>query len=109
MTGGAGSDVFVFAGGDSAAGGVKSDHIADFAQAEADRIDLSAIDAIAGGVDDPFSFVGAAAFSGVAGELRAVKGVARTVISGDTNGDKVADFAIIVDKALDLAAGDFVL
>ena len=57
-----------------------------------DRIDLAKIDANAAtaGVDDPFVFIGAAAFGNVAGQLR----VAGGLIQGDVDGDGVADFQI---------------
>ncbi len=54
--------------------------------------------------DQAFHFVGAAAFSGHAGELRFEGGV----VSGDVNGDGHADFEIGVNVAT-LSAADFVL
>ena len=57
--------------------------------------DMSVIDANTGlAGDQAFAFIGAAAFSGVAGQLRAQVGGGATVVSGDLNGDSAADFAI---------------
>jgi hypothetical protein len=71
-----------------------------------DRIDLAKIDAIAAtaGVDDAFTLIGAAAFSGVAGQLR----VAGGLIQADTNGDSVADLQIAFTGTAPTAP-DFIL
>jgi Ca2+-binding RTX toxin-like protein len=74
------------------------DVIADFHFGN-DRIDLSLIDAdIAAGGDQAFLFVGSAAFSGKAGELRAAfdSGMSLWAIQGDINGDGVTDFQLYV-------------
>jgi hypothetical protein len=84
---------------------IAPDKIADFSSVEMDKIDLSAIDAntaIAG--NQAFSYIGAAAFSGAAGELHFAGGF----VEGDINGDTIADFKISVGVPA-LAAGDFVL
>ena len=81
-----------------------------------DRIDLSTIDAQAGSAsNDAFVFVGQAAFSGGLGELRfqlvdaAGTTDDRTIIQADVNGDRVADFEIvIVGQATTMQAGDFI-
>jgi serralysin len=96
MTGGGGADTFVFVIGDSSAASGQHDRITDFVSG-ADHIDLSGIDAISGtGGVDAFHFIANAIFSGVAGELdyfyNSTLGV--TVLQGDTNGDRAADFAI---------------
>ena len=63
------------------------------------------IDAVAGASGNHvFSFIGAAAFSGVAGELRFTGGI----VSGDLNGDGNAGFEIGVAVPA-LNATDFVL
>jgi Ca2+-binding RTX toxin-like protein len=104
LEGGRGADLFVF--GEVDAG---RDAIADFDAAEGDRIDLSAIDAVAETVDeDAFQFVGTAAFSGTAGELRLAAANGGWEVSGDCDGDGVADFTILVASSQPLA-GDFVL
>src|SRR5262249_17853031 len=71
LTGSTGADRFVFNQGDIPGVTFNStDQITDFSQASGDKIDVSGIDAITGGTDDAFTFIGNAAFSGVAGELR---------------------------------------
>jgi serralysin len=110
LTGGAGADRFVFNPGDIAGTTWNStDQISDFSQAAGDKIDLSGIDAIAGGTNDAFTFVGTAAFSGVAGELRYVNNGTYSTIYGDTNGDGAADFAIALNTGVNLVQGDFLL
>jgi len=80
------------------------------AGAEGDRIDLSEIDAIAGTTaNDAFTFIGTAAFS-AAGQLRYQASGAVTLIEGDVNGDRTADFRIQVNIAnYSFSAFDFVL
>lgn len=76
-----------------------------------DRIDLGAIDAVAGTAgNDAFSFIGSASFSGAAGELRLVlAGVGQWRVEGDVDGDGIADLVIAVAGVAPLDAGDFVL
>jgi hypothetical protein len=84
------------------------DQILDFATG--DSIDLSRIDAITGGTDDPFHFVGAAAFSHSAGELRAFQqSPGHWQVEGDVDGDGNADLVIAVATDHALSAADFVL
>ncbi|SEI86362.1 hypothetical protein SAMN05428950_101413 [Sphingomonas sp. OV641] len=101
LTGGAGNDVFVFADvNDSGATFGTADRIVDFTAG--DQIDLSGIDsnpAEAG--DQAFSFIGDAAFSGVAGELRIAADRGNTVIYADMDGDMAADFALVVVDLVD--------
>ncbi|CAO3363750.1 calcium-binding protein [Azospirillum palustre] len=80
------------------------------AGAEGDRIDLSEIDAIAGTTaNDAFTFIGTAAFS-AAGQLRYQTSGTVTLIEGDVNGDRTADFRIQVNIAnYSFSAFDFVL
>ena len=108
LTGGADDDVFVFnAVADSTT--KASDTIADF-QDGIDKIDLSAIDAITGGTDDGFQFIGNAAFvKGAAGLLQVTTNALQTIVQGDVNGDGKADFKIILTGVHDLHAGDFIL
>ena len=83
--------------------------------ARGDKIDLSRIDAIAGGADDAFSFIGSAAFSGggaSAGQLRYTDaGGGIFIVEGDVNGDGLADFALSVTMTPAAAplATDFML
>ncbi|MGZ8346371.1 MAG: M10 family metallopeptidase C-terminal domain-containing protein [Allosphingosinicella sp.] len=87
LTGGNQNDIFAF----SDLGG--ADQITDFKRGQ-DIIDLSAIDAVAGGADNAFSFIGASAFSSVAGQLRSFSSGGNNFLAGDVNGDGVADFTI---------------
>jgi Ca2+-binding RTX toxin-like protein len=110
LTGGAGADRFVFTAGSHSVVGANADRITDFSQAQGDRVDLSALDANSGVAgDQAFSFIGAGAFTGVAGQLHYVGSGGQTVISGDVNGDSAADFNIVLTGALSPVAGDFVL
>lgn len=113
LEGGGGSDVFrFFAMGDmSGTAMTNADTIFDFSSAQGDRIDLSAIDAIrqTASVNDAFTWIGSAAFTKVAGQLRylATNGVG--LVSGDIDGNGTADFAIRIEKAPALTALDFIL
>jgi len=116
LTGGAGADVFVFqAIGDSLGyamrsdgGKVAPDSITDFTSG-LDGIDLSAIDAVAGTpANDAFTFIGTAAFSHHAGELRFEIHDGTALISADVDGDGLADLQISAITPT-LAAADFVL
>jgi len=111
LVGGAGADRFVFLAKDFV--GIDQnnpDDIFDFVQTERDLIDLSAVDAsskTAG--DQAFTFIGAAGFHNVAGELRYEQVDGSTYVHGDTNGDGVSDFTIALDGLLSLTAKDFIL
>jgi Ca2+-binding RTX toxin-like protein len=108
LTGGAGVDTFRFDSDDSGLGPA-ADRISDFLPGT-DRIDLSAIDAnstVSG--NQAFAFVGAAAFSGTAGQLRFSSDGIDTWLEADTNGDGVADLQIVLTGGLTLAATDFSL
>ena len=111
LTGGQGNDSFVFnALSHSAPDAASADTITDFTQGE-DRIDLSAVDAIAGNGagDDFFHFIGSNGFNHVWGELQAVQSGGVTLVALDVNGDAVADAVIKLNGLFDLNAGDFVL
>jgi Ca2+-binding RTX toxin-like protein len=93
ITGGPGADHFVFGSSAQIGIGAARDVITDFT-AGVDKIDLSALG---------LQFIGAAGFSGVAGELRYIPGY----VVGDINGDAVNDFAIELSGAPTLTADDF--
>ena len=110
LIGGSGADRFIFRDGDF--GGMSrstADFIADFHHSEGDKIDLRLVDAVAGGTDDAFTFIGGASFSHVAGQLRYLFSGGDTFVQGDTNGDGSADFLIYLGGTHSLAAGDFIL
>ena len=112
MTGGVGVDRFIWDDGDFGAMTVTgADRITDFTLAHADRNDLSLVDAdtSSAGSDEAFTFIGSAAFSGVAGELRTTVITGNTYVQGDTNGDAAADFWIRVDGVVALTATQFTL
>jgi Ca2+-binding RTX toxin-like protein len=110
LIGGTGADRYYFmALGDSVVG-ANADVIADFSHGQADRIDLTAIDAntaVAG--NQAFSFIGANLYSGVAGQLRFSIANGITTVAGDVNGDKVSDFHITAIGTINFIALDFVL
>lgn len=106
---GGGSDTFRF--GDAADSGPEAntrDIITDF-QVNNDILDLSGIDAIAGGDDNAFSFIESLSFSSTAGELRYQAAGANTYLQGDIDGDGVADFEIQLAGVLSLSAIDLIL
>ena len=108
LTGGADADDFIFAKGDTGKTKATADTILDFEKV--DHINLSLIDANTKLVkDQAFTFIGTQAFHGKAGELRFEKSANDTYISGDTNGDKKADFIIHLDDPMTMAKGYFVL
>ena len=109
-TGGDGADRFIYFDGDFAGLTLRTaDRIRDFDQSEGDRIDLRGVDAVAGGEDDAFAFIGSDMFSGTAGELRYETVEGSTMVYGDTDGDGTADFAIRLLGELQLQSGDFLL
>ncbi|MEA3064700.1 MAG: hypothetical protein QOJ27_1146 [Sphingomonadales bacterium] len=108
LTGGNGSDVFRFAASDSGLGG-QADRVADF-NTFYDKIDLMEIDADLGAAgDQAFSFIGTAAFSGVAGQLRYAFDGTDTWLQGDYDGDGNADFEIVFTGEVPLLASHFML
>ena len=84
--------------------------IGDFSQARGDTIRLDGVDANSGaGGDQAFAFIGGAAFSGTAGELRNQQISGNTYVQGDTNGDGIADFMIRLDGLHTLQSAEFFL
>ncbi len=115
LTGGLDADTFIFlATSDSRAS--LTDRITDFSGLEADKIDLTRIDANTGlSGDQAFTFIGSSAFSGGgpkgagAGQLRVEVVGSDTRITGDLNGDGAADFMITLSNFIGLQASDFIL
>jgi hypothetical protein len=93
LTGGTGADTFFYTLTTQSTAASR-DTLSGFSSG--DQIDLSAIDAIAvgGGANDTFTFIGANAFSGAAGQLRLSQSGAEWIVEADTDGDSVADLVI---------------
>ena len=117
IRGGAGLDRFVCGSLPLLGATDARDTIFDFSQVQKDRIDLSLTDANSTtiGINDAFTFRGAAAFSGTAGELRFERvnnaGTTNdyTLVTGDVDGNGTADFVIELTGLITLRAIDFVL
>ena len=110
LTGGAAADrFFLTAIGESGTSAATRDVIADF-EVGADVVNLSRIDAVQGGGNDAFVFIGADVFT-AAGQLRSVQDAAndRTIVEGNVNAGLAADFQIELTGLHGLTAGDFVL
>ena len=104
LIGGGGADTFVFQTTAQSAPAAR-DVIDDFASG-IDRMDLRSIDANSNAVgDQAFLFIGSSAFHGKAGELNFRSGI----VSGDVNGDGLADFQIKVMNLSALSGSDFLL
>jgi hypothetical protein len=101
MTGGAGADTFTFLPTDPTL--INSFTINDFSSLEGDKIDISAVLG-----DLTGSFIGTAAFTGTAGEVRVQNGFVPTVLI-DLNGDRSTDFSIVASGGAALTSADFIL
>jgi serralysin len=111
LRGGTGNDSFVFVRqSDSGASVATSDLIADFVRGQ-DVIDLSGIDARTTNAvpNDAFSFIGAAASSNVAGQMRYSTAAGVTTLQMDVNGNGTADMILRLTGTFALTAQDFVL
>jgi Ca2+-binding RTX toxin-like protein len=110
LSGGGGADSFRYQStAESTAAAM--DQITDFTPGT-DRIELDRIDArtdVAG--DQAFTWIGSAAFSGVAGQLRAFESAGTWFVQGDVDGDGVADLviALTLQGPTPLSAADFLL
>jgi serralysin len=109
-TGDGGGDRFVFGkASESTLALAGRDTITDFSRGQGDKINLAGIDARSGAGNQAFDFIGTARFTGDKGDLRYVKAGANVLVQGDINGDRKADFAILVEDMASLRAGDFIL
>ena len=107
LDGGDGADIFVYrliADSRRAA----PDVISNFNSAAVDRIDVSAIDAIAGGLDDGFTFRGSSAFNGL-GQIRAYTSGTDTFIDFNTTGTNAPDMRIVLMGIIAIDLADFVV
>ena len=98
LTGGAGADIFQFKSIAHSGVGVGRDIVTDFEQGS-DLIDLSSIYAT--------TFIGTAAFSRQAGEVRYASFDGATIIEADTNGDGRGDFQLELGDSLEMTIADF--
>lgn len=106
LDGGGGKDIFAFLTLSDSAADLTYDHILDFLRGT-DRIDVSAIDARAGGSDDKFKLDKGGAFS--VGEIhQSVVGSTR-ILTFNTEGDAVPEMTIEINGTGKLDAGDFIL
>jgi Ca2+-binding RTX toxin-like protein len=114
LLGGAGNDVFDFnsvAEASATPTASNRDIISDFVRGQ-DKIDFSTIDANGSLAGDAFTYLAAkgAAFGGQAGQLRWYQeSGTKTVVEGDINGDRIADFHVELTGLHTLTAGDFLL
>jgi serralysin len=110
LAGGAGADTFDFNLASHSKGTANIDLITDFVRGQ-DIVDLSTIDANGALAGDAFIFLGSAAFTGVAGQLRydttSIAGVTR--ILADLDGNRTVDMEIQLTGTHSLSAGDFLL
>ena len=109
LNGGVGPDVFRFDDHAELGLGVNADLIEDFLLGS-DIIDLAGVDAGASAAGNQvFAFIGTAAFTNVAGQLRYLHSGGQTIVQGDRTGDGVADFEIALTGTLVLTGVDFAL
>lgn len=108
LYGDTGADQFTYAtAAESTVAGF--DRIMDFVRGM-DKIDLSAIDAnsaVAG--NQTFNWTGAQPFFASPADLYFRSSLIGSVVEGDLNGDKIADFRVVVVGVYDMSAADFVL
>ena len=111
LYGGKGADTFLYKRvSESISAAAGRDTIFDFVASEGDRIDLAFIDAdLDTSGNQSFSFIGKAAFTGKAGQLRYERASSDTYIYGDINGDGKADLSIRLDDSMALTKGYFLL
>lgn len=110
LYGGTGADTFAFLSAKDSYGSSNRDTIMDFSRSQGDKIDLKSIDAnslVAG--NQAFSFVGTAAFTKQAGQLRYEIVSGKTNIYADLSGDGSVDLAIVLNSSIALKTTDFIL
>jgi Ca2+-binding RTX toxin-like protein len=108
LNGGSGNDYFSYTAVSDSTAAV-ADTIQDFQHGDLISVRLIDADGNAANGDTAFSFIGTAAFSGTAGQLRYESAGDTTTVSADVNGDGTADMVIHLDGAITLQASDFML
>lgn len=110
LEGGNGADTFVFRNVSNSRWDKEPDRIIDFSFSDNDKINLSRIDAnTETSFDDAFQWIGRKAFSGISGELRVTASTDGLKILADLDGDKCADFAILMDNLYTIDVGQILL
>jgi len=108
LTGGTGANNFIFSSLAASSLDSHRNRITDLVKG-IDHIDVSGIDARAGVAgNQAFDFIHGA-FTGHKGELHSLNVGANSRVVGDVDGDRNADFSILVEGVNNLHAGDFVL
>jgi Ca2+-binding RTX toxin-like protein len=106
LTGGSGNDTFVYAKFEDSRPG-KPDHITDFTPG-ADKIDLSALDAVKGGADNAFTFSDTAPTAGHGAGMVWFDAASHTLYASNDDGSG-AEFAIVLEGVSAVTAADLVL
>ncbi|MCA2373625.1 calcium-binding protein [Agrobacterium genomosp. 3 str. CIP 111-78] len=101
LFGGAGSDTFVFHSIVDSPSLFAIDAIQDFSNIQKDRIDITALSLS--------SFIGTNSFSSTAGEVRFEAADNATILSGDVDGDSLADFQILLAGTILISENDLLL
>jgi Ca2+-binding RTX toxin-like protein len=112
LVGGDGADVFVVLQESISLSGAPGqvldvDSVSDFSVLQGDTIDLSLIDAIAGGADDAFSIV--SAFTGTAGQMTLSFSGGVTLLALDVDGDAKADYRMSINGDVRAETGIWLL
>lgn len=110
LTGGSGADLFLFVvPEESTVGKSGRDIITDFSRSQRDKIQLDVMDAdVKKSGDQDFTFIGTKAFT-AAGQIRYEKSGGDTIVYGNIDSDKTAEFAFVLDLSISLKASDFIL
>ncbi len=107
LTGGGGANTFEFKQlSDSTVAASGRATITDFSDAQGDRIDLSAL---AVSLSESLVFIGANAFTGIAGQVREQTSGKNTLVQLDSTGSKTASFEIELKGHPSLSAADFIM
>lgn len=108
LWGGSGADRFVFgAASDSGTGVTTRDSIADFSRVQGDKIDLSAIDAVPGGINQAFKLDAGGGFA--VGELRIVVSGVDRIVQVNLDADTAAEMTILLQHPAIFGVGDIIL
>lgn len=107
LLGGTGGDLFIFKSASDSGVGEGNRDVMDFKHSNAERLDLTKIDADVNTEGDQEFFLGGSEFTNAAGELIQFVEGGHTVVAGDVDGDGVADFELEMMSDAVLVTGDF--